>query len=351
MNNDHAPYNNKIEAERSMQSLAFSTATPPDAVLAKFEVCHTQDLEEARRWGERIFCENRLRSQGHQSSVDTRIYYRRLGGIGLGRMSYGGDITIDPGVLDSFALIQMPIRGEEVIEFGSRQVCSTPSQASVINAHLPCRIHHRKDTEKLIMRVDRSLLERICQQHLGRTLQKPVEFLPDMPLDTVGGQRWMRMVGWIYDNLSNDEGSLPPLLAAQFEQAMVTALLTCQPSNYSAELFADEEQSIAPAFVKRVERYIEEHAHEPISIVEMAEHVGVSSRSLFAGFRRFRNTSPMLYLKEVRLRRVHEELQQSSAGSTTVTAVAFRWGFSHLGHFTTDYKRRFGESPSETLAR
>ncbi|MNG18294.1 Regulatory protein PchR [compost metagenome] len=100
-----------------------------------------------------------------------------------------------------------------------------------------------------------------------------------------------------------------------------------------------------------MERYIEEHAHEAISIVEMAEHVGVSSRSLFAGFRRFRNTSPMLYLKEVRLRRVHEELQQGSAGSTTVTAVAFRWGFSHLGHFTTDYKRRFGESPSETLAR
>jgi AraC-like DNA-binding protein len=34
-----------------------------------------------------------------------------------------------------------------------------------------------------------------------------------------------------------------------------------------------------------------------------------------------------------------------------VTAVAFRWGFSHLGHFTTDYKRRFGETPSETLMR
>lgn len=351
MNNDHAPYNNKIEAERSMQSLAFSTATPPDAVLAKFEVCHTQDLEEARRWGERIFCENRLRSQGHQSSVDTRIYYRRLGGIGLGRMSYGGDITIDPGVLDSFALIQMPIRGEEVIEFGSRQVCSTPSQASVINAHLPCRIHHRKDTEKLIMRVDRSLLERICQQHLGRTLPKPVEFLPAMPLDTPEGQRWMRMVGWIYDNLSNVEGSLPPLLAAQFEQAMVTALLTCQPNNYSAELCADEAQSIAPAFVKRVERFIEEHAHEPITIVDMAEHAGVSSRSLFTGFRRFRNTSPMLHLKEVRLRSVNEELKRQGPGTTTVTAVAFRWGFSHLGHFTTDYKRRFGESPSETLAR
>ncbi|HEY9212826.1 MAG TPA: hypothetical protein VIQ29_08220, partial [Ancylobacter sp.] len=125
MNNDHAPYNNKIEAERNMQSLAFSTATPPGAVLANFEVCHTQDLEEARRWGERIFCENRLRHQDRQAPVDTRIYYRRLGGIGVGRMSYGSDITIDPGVLDTFSLVMMPIRGQEVIEFGSRQICST----------------------------------------------------------------------------------------------------------------------------------------------------------------------------------------------------------------------------------
>jgi AraC-like DNA-binding protein len=59
----------------------------------------------------------------------------------------------------------------------------------------------------------------------------------------------------------------------------------------------------------------------------------------------------MLYLKEIRLRRVNEELRGLRSGSETVTAVAFRWGFSHLGHFTTDYKRRFGESPSETLAR
>ena len=134
------------------------------------------------------------------------------------------------------------------------------------------------------------------------------------------------------------------------ESGLITMLLTNQPHSYSQELCA-EGPSLAPSFVKRVERYIEDHAHEPISIVDMAEHAGVSSRSLFTGFRRYRNTSPMTYLKEIRLRRVNEELRKLGPGSDTVTAVAFRWGFSHLGHFTTDYKRRFGESPSETLAK
>ncbi|MDH4555609.1 AraC family transcriptional regulator [Pseudomonas sp. BN417] len=333
-----------------MEHLAFSAATPPEVVLSRFEVCHTQDLDEARRWGENIFCANRLRSLDAKGAVDTRIFYRRLGGIGIGRMSYGGDITIEPGVMESFALIQMPIRGQEMIEYGNHRVHSTPRLGSILNAHSPFKIHHCSGTEKLIIRVDRSLLERHCQQHLGRTLRKKIEFQPEMPLDTTRGQSWMRMVGWIYDCLSVEE-DLPPLLRAQYESMLVNTLLACQPHTYSAELFEDERTSIAPAFVKRVERFIEEHAHEPITIVEMAEHAGVSSRSLFTGFRRFRNTSPMLYLKEVRLRKVQEELQRQSQGSTTVTAVAFRWGFNHLGHFTTDYKRRFGESPSETLAR
>ncbi|WP_375741397.1 AraC family transcriptional regulator [Pseudomonas boanensis] len=334
-----------------MECLSFSTAVPPDAVLSRFELCRTRDLDEARLWGERIFCENRLRSLSAKGSINTRIYYRKLGGVGIGRMSYGGDISIEPVVLDTFALIQMPIRGQELIESGGQRVLSNPGTGSILNALTPTSIYHSDSTEKLIIRVDRALLERHCQQHLGRTLRKGIEFQPSMPLATPEGRRWMRMVGWVYDSLSADEGDLPPLLASQLENTLVTMLLACQPHTYSAEMACDDGPSIAPSFVKRVERYIEEHAHEPITIVDMAEHAGVSSRSLFTGFRRYRNTSPMLYLKEVRLRNVHEELRRQSAGSTTVTAVAFCWGFSHLGHFTTDYKRRFGESPSETLAR
>jgi transcriptional regulator GlxA family with amidase domain len=33
-----------------------------------------------------------------------------------------------------------------------------------------------------------------------------------------------------------------------------------------------------------------------------------------------------------------------------VTAVAWRWGFTHMGRFAIAYRRRFGESPSATLA-
>jgi len=159
---------------------------------------------------------------------------------------------------------------------------------------------------------------------LGRTLAKNIEFESAIPIASESGARWLRMVSWVYDCLSLDD-ELSPLMSAQLESGLVHMLLTNQPHNYSAEILADA-PSLAPSFVKRVERYIEDHAHEPITIIDMAEHAGVSSRSLFAGFRRYRDTSPMLYLKEIRLRRVNEELLRLSSATKRSPRLPFAGG-------------------------
>jgi AraC-like DNA-binding protein len=331
-----------------MAHCTFPSVTPADSVLSAYGLCQTSDIEEARSVGEHIFCRNTIYSRDPQ--FNTRVNYRRAGSLGVGRMTYGGETIIDPDVMESFALIQVPIRGRELIESDGKPVLFEAEQGVVLNAHARTRIHHMANTEKIIVRVDNDVVKRHCQQHLGRTLQKDVEFNTGMALNTPDGRNFVQMLAWMCDVLSNSN-KLSPLLSKQLESTFVGTLLSCQPNNYSAELHEDKGQSIAPSFVKRIEHYIEEHAHEPISVGDLAEYAGVSTRSLFSAFRRFRNISPMHYLKEVRLRRVHDELQQAQPSSGTVTAVAFRWGFSHLGHFTTDYKRRFGETPSETLMR
>lgn len=331
--------------------IARHDATVPYAVIAGANMFHTQDVEEARQWGVRTFCESRLTKIGSPRPIDARLHLRRVRSVGFGRMTYGGEVRIEAGGFESFYLVQVPLSGRELVCTGDDTVLSAGRSGSVINANKPVQIQHEADTEKLVVRVDREALERNCIQHLGHGLRRPLEFLPSMSLDGAAGMRWTSLLRWIYESLAIDETSFDsPIIAAQVEQMAITMLLTCQPHNYSEEL-AGEERSIAPAFVKRIERYIEEHADEPITIVDLAEHAGVSSRSIFNGFRRFRNTSPMLYLKEVRMRKVNEELKRLSPSESTVTSVAYKWGFTHLGHFTTDYKRRFGESPSQTLAR
>ena len=44
-----------------------------------------------------------------------------------------------------------------------------------------------------------------------------------------------------------------------------------------------------------------------------------------------------------------QQFAQNGYHRTKVQDIAARWGFWHLGHFVTDYRRMFGELPSQTL--
>jgi AraC family ethanolamine operon transcriptional activator len=61
--------------------------------------------------------------------------------------------------------------------------------------------------------------------------------------------------------------------------------------------------------------------------------------------------SPLAYFKASRLNAVRQELKAGYAGTTTVREIAQRWGFRHTGEFAADYRRLFGELPSETFNR
>ena len=86
------------------------------------------------------------------------------------------------------------------------------------------------------------------------------------------------------------------------------------------------------------------------TMVEICEALGVSERTLQYAFREYVGLSPVAYLRICRLNRVRAALAASDPQETTITQVAMRFGFLHLGRFAGDYKRMFGETPSETLA-
>jgi transcriptional regulator GlxA family with amidase domain len=58
----------------------------------------------------------------------------------------------------------------------------------------------------------------------------------------------------------------------------------------------------------------------------------------------------MRYLCNARFEKVREALARAQPGESVAT-IAMSWGFSHLGRFSVEYRRRFGESPSNTLER
>jgi AraC-like DNA-binding protein len=90
------------------------------------------------------------------------------------------------------------------------------------------------------------------------------------------------------------------------------------------------------------------HADEPLSILEVCSRVGTSRRKLNYCFQDVLGTTPIKYLRSLRLNSVRRALRQAAPG-VTIQDIASHWGFWHLSQFAQDYRQLFGELPSDTL--
>lgn len=95
--------------------------------------------------------------------------------------------------------------------------------------------------------------------------------------------------------------------------------------------------------------YMEANANNPTTVLELAQASGSCVRTLEYVFRDHFDVTPKAYLKSRRLVAVRHELLRSLRTKPLINEIANRWGFWHMSQFATDYRRFFGELPSETL--
>ena len=96
---------------------------------------------------------------------------------------------------------------------------------------------------------------------------------------------------------------------------------------------------------------VNSRADSHLRLVDLCTAGQISERTLNNLFRKEFGLTPKAYVKGQRLFRVHKDLWHASSSRTSVTAIANHWGFWHMGQFAADYRKLFGELPSETLKR
>ena len=125
----------------------------------------------------------------------------------------------------------------------------------------------------------------------------------------------------------------------------------------AARLFADRDRTASPRgrlsferarVVSEVEEFLASAGSEPVYVTDLCERLRLSERTLRYIFEEQFGASPIRVLRSRRLCEVRRALRSAPPG-TRVSAVAGRFGFWHLGQFATDYRKLFGERPSETL--
>lgn len=85
------------------------------------------------------------------------------------------------------------------------------------------------------------------------------------------------------------------------------------------------------------------------SIEEMCNVTHTSRRTLQNCFELITGQSPAAFMKTLRLNAVKRILTDHSGHNKVIADVAMDWGFWHLSQFSADYKKLFGELPSQTV--
>lgn len=317
--------------------------------LSRFEQVHTADVDQARHVVAEAFCPHRLIALDRASQFETRFHSAGDGDVRLCYLDYGGRVHITPDEQESFYLVLMPLAGQVDISCGRERFQYDRDGASVPPVDRTWSVHVQAGSPHLVMWIARNRLEEHLRSMLARPVAEPVRFALGMDMTVPPARSWRRVVNLLLDEIDGG-GPIPaqPLAMRELERLLLSQLLLAQPSNYS-DLLREQPRGTAPRAIRRAAELIEAHAAEPLTVEDIAEATGLSVRALQEGFRRFLDTTPMSYLREVRLRYVREELAAADPASTTVTKIALRWGFLHAGRFSARYHERFGEPPSATL--
>ncbi|WP_085316623.1 AraC family transcriptional regulator [Derxia lacustris] len=106
---------------------------------------------------------------------------------------------------------------------------------------------------------------------------------------------------------------------------------------------ADGPARAEPAYLQRACRHLEADLSAPLDSAALIQAAGVGRRTLETAFRRFRNTTPGRYLRELRLARANELLVTTDL---PLRLIREQVGYASASAFSVDYRQRYGVAPS-----
>jgi AraC-like DNA-binding protein len=308
----------------------------------------TTDVDEAADALGRVYVAAELTPIGTRS-VDMQMNALQLPMLTAGYLGFGVDVAIQADDVTAY-YIDAPVSGRAVSRWrDGGLVKTTTGSVAVFTPGTPCVLDWSRDCGQICLKIPEPQMRWQLEAMLSRPVRKRITFDRQLKLSTTAANDWYHLVQLLTREVWQRGGLLNhPLALGNLQLLLIQGLLQIQPHNYT-EALTESAGAASPAVVNRAIDLMHAHPETPWSTAELARATGVSARALQRAFERAGQPSPMMYLRRLRLHHVHAELAANSPDSVTVTTVAGRWGFVHLGRFASQYRQLFGENPSETL--
>ncbi|MCV2892769.1 AraC family transcriptional regulator [Lentibacter sp. XHP0401] len=315
--------------------------------LSDHELFSSCDLDEARERVAQIYCPHRLETMGDETFL-ARHNHVRGHKISINYMEYGARTRIVPGELERFFLLQIPLLGTAQIRNGNSCHDSDIRRASILNPHRPTDMCWSKNTKQLLLQIDRGALNRQLSTLLGEPAGQVLSFEGHLDLTTSSGFALKSLLNFLVREIDIGRMELGHgLMSRHIEQTLMVGLIEAAPNNFSAAL-GSQRGSASPSILRRAEEFIDANLKSDLCLDQISAAAGTTPRNLQLVFKKFRGISPMQFWRCRRLEGAYNDLKLRNGN---VTEVAMRWGFSHLGRFSSVYRNQFGETPLETRQR
>lgn len=316
------------------------------------ESFHTDDVDEANEMARQVFYESHVEPvRNAPSPFRFEMKFDTVGPVTVGILSHGCEILAMAGGLDMTYSVGVPLKGAFPMRFGTEEVVADPTTAVVTTPTSQVTYRgYRTGTERLVvLSFDRDQLTSHLASLIGRESVGPIKLAPSLDLRQGVGAQWWRLTSTLALSLQSP-ASLPshPMVSTHLSNAVMTSLLLAADHPYR-EALESWTRPVPPAIVRRAMDIIEQHAHKPLTVVDVAKAVGCSLRALQIGFRKHVDMTPADYIKRVRLDRAHAMLSFADPTASTVAGIAQIWGFNQPGRFAAEYRKVYGVSPSVTL--
>ena len=308
----------------------------------------TTDLDEATDALSRVYVAASLTPFGTES-VNMQMKAVELALFTAGYLGFGADVTIQADDVTAY-YIDVPLSGRAMSRWRDGGFVNTTAQSfAVFTPGTPCVLDWSSDCSQICLKIPELQMQRQLEAMLNKPVRKRINFARQFDLGNTAANDWHQLVQLLAREVGQPTGLLNHRLALEnLQLLLIHGLLQIQPHNYTDALTEDAHAANAAA-AKHAIDLMHAHPEQPWSTAHLARSAGVSARALQRAFERSDLPSPLTYLRQLRLLRVKAELTANSPDSATVTMIAGRWGFTHLGRFASQYRRQFGETPSKTL--
>ncbi|HLF31700.1 MAG TPA: helix-turn-helix transcriptional regulator [Xanthomonadales bacterium] len=318
--------------------------------LARFSSVQSKNIDETQAQLSRLIRQHDMLSHG-EVQAPTELHYAPLLRMAVScvRLGTAMKVAAQP-VNDSFLIFTAMDNPFEMV-IGKQHINVTYEKVAIVTPGMPFALVGSEFSSSVVLDIEKCYLESLISKEEHINLATPLEFNRNGDTDNRSDVTISHLMLYLRNELSRSSQHLHHVgYLEHLEELIAASLIYSNNHNYSEILLSPSEVS-TPRHVRIAMDYIHAHAEDALTLHSLAEVAASSSRSLARGFQKYKNCTPMAYLRTVRIERAHEELMRACPENYSVILIANKWGFFNPGRFAQAYRKRFGENPSDTLRR